>query len=51
MQMFNKLLENSKVQQKESLWAMKPEQQTTKLLTTQLGVAMGLPFNVNAQRR
>ena len=50
--MFNKYLGNGQPAQKtQSLWAMSTEQQTTKLVTTQLDIAMGLPFNVNAHRR
>ena len=51
VQMFDKLLGKGKPQVTESLWAMKPAQQTTMLVTTQLDIAMGLPFNINSHRR
>ena len=50
--MFDKLLGKGKAAQvTESLWAMNTKQQTTMLVTTQLDIAMGLPFNINSHRR
>jgi hypothetical protein len=52
LQMFDKLLGKGKAAQvTESLWAMNSKQQTTMLVTTQLDIAMGLPFNINSHRR
>eukprot|EP00286_Rhodomonas_abbreviata_P007672 CAMPEP_0181325140 /NCGR_PEP_ID=MMETSP1101-20121128/20758_1 /TAXON_ID=46948 /ORGANISM="Rhodomonas abbreviata, Strain Caron Lab Isolate" /LENGTH=78 /DNA_ID=CAMNT_0023433411 /DNA_START=84 /DNA_END=320 /DNA_ORIENTATION=+ len=43
--------EQAKTATTQSLYQVKPAQQTTELMATKLDMGMGLPFNVNGNRR